>query len=276
MNSTSIEFTDRAAPAATAAARSVLGLLSRIEVGALELQLPGGASARFGQGTPGASVRVSDWNVFARALRSGDIGFAEGFIAGDWDSPDLTALLTLLIANRDRLERVVYGRWWGSLLHRAKHLLNRNSRRGSAKNIHAHYDLGNAFYRLWLDPTMNYSSAWFDGDFAQPLAQAQHAKLRRALRAIRRVERLAPARDRLRLGRPGRDRRARVRCARHRRHAVREQLALAREQRTRGLDGRILEQDYRGTKGATPSSRSRCSRRSAREYGHLLRPMTGS
>jgi len=76
---------------------------------------------------------------------------------------------------------VVYGSWWGGLLYRARHLLNRNSRRGSRKNIHAHYDLGNAFYRLWLDETMNYSSAWFDGRREQPLADAQRAKLRRAL-----------------------------------------------------------------------------------------------
>jgi cyclopropane-fatty-acyl-phospholipid synthase len=78
---------------------------------------------------------------------------------------------------------VVYGRWWGSLWQRAKHLLNRNSRAGSRRNIHAHYDIGNAFYRLWLDETMNYSSAWFDGDPARGLVQAQHAKVQRALDA---------------------------------------------------------------------------------------------
>jgi len=76
---------------------------------------------------------------------------------------------------------VIYGSWWGSLLGRVRHWLNRNSRSGSRKNIHAHYDLGNAFYRLWLDDTMNYSSGWFDGRFEQPLAQAQMAKVRRAL-----------------------------------------------------------------------------------------------
>ncbi|HPM68407.1 MAG TPA: cyclopropane-fatty-acyl-phospholipid synthase family protein, partial [Piscinibacter sp.] len=62
------------------------------------------------------------------------------------------------------------------------HLFNRNSRQGSKKNIHAHYDLGNEFYRLWLDPTMNYSSAWFEGDLSRPMPDAQHAKVRRALR----------------------------------------------------------------------------------------------
>jgi cyclopropane-fatty-acyl-phospholipid synthase len=183
MNTTSIDFTTRSTPPAIPrAARAVLDLLSRLKVGALDLRLPDGTSAHFGQGAPSASVRVGDWNVFARALRSGDIGFAEGFIGGEWDSPDLTALLTLLIANRDELERVVYGSWWGSLLYRAKHLLNRNSRRGSAKNIHAHYDIGNAFYAQWLDPTMSYSSAWFDGDLARPMVEAQHAKVRRALK----------------------------------------------------------------------------------------------
>jgi cyclopropane-fatty-acyl-phospholipid synthase len=76
---------------------------------------------------------------------------------------------------------VIYGTWWGSLLYRAKHLFNRNSRSGSKKNIHAHYDLGNEFYRLWLDPTMNYSSAWFEGERSGDLVGAQWAKVRRAL-----------------------------------------------------------------------------------------------
>ncbi|MCI4428239.1 MAG: class I SAM-dependent methyltransferase [Burkholderiales bacterium] len=181
MNSTSLNLTQSSAPSSPAAARAVLNLLSRLKHGTLELRLPDASIARFGQGGPKASVQVHDWNVFARALQSGDIGFAEGFIAGEWDSSELSALLELLIANRDELERVVYGTWWGSLLYRLKHVMNRNTRRGSAKNIHAHYDLGNDFYKMWLDPTMSYSSAWFEGDAARPLAQAQHAKVRRAL-----------------------------------------------------------------------------------------------
>lgn len=170
-----------AARRAPAAARAVLGLLERIAHGSLELQLPDGAKAHFGRGAPAASLQIADWKVFTRVLRSGDIGFAEGYIAGEWDAPDLTALLSLLVANRDPIDGAVYGSWWGSLVHRLRHALNRNSRRGSSKNVHAHYDLGNAFYSLWLDETMNYSSAWFDGDFEQPLAQAQEAKVRRAL-----------------------------------------------------------------------------------------------
>jgi cyclopropane-fatty-acyl-phospholipid synthase len=169
---------------APASARAVFRLMKGLQHGTLQVQTPGGATLTFGEATDGglrASIRLRNWNPCAAALKSGDIGFAESFIAGEWSTPDLTALLTLFIANRDAVEGVIYGSWWGSLLHRARHLFNRNSRRGSAKNIHAHYDLGNEFYRLWLDPTMNYSSAWFEGDASRDLVEAQHAKVNRAL-----------------------------------------------------------------------------------------------
>ena len=173
-----------AAVTAPAAARAVFRLMKNLKHGTLNIQLPGGGSLAFGSAAETglrASIRLRNWNPCAAALTSGDIGFAESFIAGDWSTPDLTALLTLFIANRDEVESIVYGTWWGSLLYRARHLFNRNSRRGSQKNIHAHYDLGNEFYRLWLDPTMNYSSAWFEGDRSGDLVQAQWAKVRRAL-----------------------------------------------------------------------------------------------
>ena len=164
------------------AARAVLRLMKKLQHGSLTLQLPDGSALNFGGGLePRAAIRLRNWNPCAAALRSGDIGFAESFIAGDWSTPDLTALLTLFIANRDDVESVIYGTWWGALLYRAKHLFHRNSRRGSQKNIHAHYDLGNEFYKLWLDPTMNYSSAWFDGARDGELVPAQWAKMRRAL-----------------------------------------------------------------------------------------------
>ncbi|MEO8805032.1 MAG: cyclopropane-fatty-acyl-phospholipid synthase family protein [Burkholderiaceae bacterium] len=181
MTITSTLSPTNALPLAPAGARAVLGMLGRLKHGSVDVQLPDGATTHFGQGAPGAAMRITDWNAFTRVLKGGDIGLAEGYIANEWDSPDLIALLTLLIANRDEMERIVYGSWWGSLWYRVKHALNRNSRRGSTKNIHAHYDLGNAFYSQWLDSTMNYSSAWFDGDVNQPLAQAQLAKVRRAL-----------------------------------------------------------------------------------------------
>lgn len=171
-------------PSAPAAARAVFRLLQQLRHGTLVMQLPDGSSTHFGtlaEGEPRAGISLRNWEVCSAALKSGDIGFAESFIAGHWTTPDLTALLKLFLANQAEMEAVIYGTWWGSLLHRVKHLFNRNSRSGSRKNIHAHYDLGNEFYRLWLDPTMNYSSAWFEGQAERPMAEAQWAKVRRAL-----------------------------------------------------------------------------------------------
>jgi cyclopropane-fatty-acyl-phospholipid synthase len=171
-------------PSAPAAARAVFQLLKQLRHGTLVMQLPDGSSTHFGtlaDGEPRAGISLRDWEVCSAALKSGDIGFAESFIDGHWTTPDLTALLKLFLANQAEMDAVIYGTWWGSLLHRAKHLFNRNSRSGSRKNIHAHYDLGNEFYKLWLDPTMNYSSAWFEGDASRSMPDAQWAKVRRAL-----------------------------------------------------------------------------------------------
>ncbi|MCE4535884.1 cyclopropane-fatty-acyl-phospholipid synthase family protein [Pelomonas sp. P7] len=174
-------------PSPPAAARRLLRLLERLPVGQLELRLPDGALLQLPTAAPAeprATLHLRSWAVFERTLQSGDIGFAEAFIDGEWDSPDLAALLRLCLANRDHIESLVYGRWWGRLAYRLRHLLRRNSRVGSARNIHAHYDLGNDFYRLWLDPGMSYSAAWFEGRDPHDvdLACAQLAKTRRALR----------------------------------------------------------------------------------------------
>ncbi|MCX7277062.1 MAG: cyclopropane-fatty-acyl-phospholipid synthase [Burkholderiales bacterium] len=172
---------------APAAARSALQLLQRLRHGSLTMQLPDGSMQVFGNhqqhgDAPTAAMTLKNWNVCAAALKSGDIGVAETYIAGDWTTPDLTDLLTVFICNRQEIEDVVYGHWIGRLWYRIKHLLNRNTKANSQKNIHAHYDLGNAFYSLWLDDSMNYSSAWFEGALDQPLRLAQNAKVRRALR----------------------------------------------------------------------------------------------
>ncbi len=169
-------------PGAPAAARAVLKLLQRLRHGSLTVQLPDGSMQRFGsEALPHASIALRNWNVCAAALKSGDIGFAETYIAGDWTTSNLTDLLRVMVKNRNEIDAVVYGTWVGRLYYRVKHLLHRNTRANSQKNIHAHYDLGNGFYRLWLDETMNYSSALFAGDLQQPMAQAQKAKVRRAL-----------------------------------------------------------------------------------------------
>ncbi len=168
---------------APAPARSVLRMLERLRHGTLSLQLPDGTQLRYGHGeAPHASLVLHDWAVFGRTLKSGDIGFSESYMDGQWSCSDLASLLRLFIRNRQDLEDVIYGSWLGSLFYRLRHLFHRNTKTNSRKNIHAHYDLGNAFYRLWLDETMNYSSAWFEGKLAGDMVTAQQAKVRRALR----------------------------------------------------------------------------------------------
>jgi cyclopropane-fatty-acyl-phospholipid synthase len=163
-------------------ARTVFKLLQRLKFGSLTVQCPDGRMQRFGANAlPHATLVLHNWQPFYAALKSGDIGFAESFIAGDWSTPNLTDLLRVLVKNRKQVEDVIYGTWVGQLAYRIKHLLHRNTRSNSQKNIHAHYDLGNTFYRLWLDDTMNYSAAIFNGDLTQPMAQAQATKVRRAL-----------------------------------------------------------------------------------------------
>ena len=184
MNTTTVATPAPLLPAsAPPSARMALRALSALRLGTLAVQAPDGTVLHFGHGEPRAAVRLHDWQVCAAVLRRGDTGFAEAFMDGSWSTPDLRALIALFIANRDALQRLFYGSWWGSMLGRARHLLRRNSRRGSRRNIRAHYDLGNAFYRPWLDDTMTYSSAWFEGNPARPLRQAQHAKMHRALKA---------------------------------------------------------------------------------------------
>ncbi len=167
---------------APSAARATLKLLLRLKHGTLTVKLPDGSVQRFGNGeSPMASLHLLNWNVCSAALKSGDIGFAESFIAGDWTTPHLTELLRVFLINRKEVEDVIYGTWLGRFAYRVKHLLNRNTKVNSQKNIHAHYDLGNAFYELWLDGTMNYSSAIFETPETS-MKDAQHAKVRRALR----------------------------------------------------------------------------------------------
>jgi cyclopropane-fatty-acyl-phospholipid synthase len=157
-------------------ARVVLGLLARMPHGRLHLVLPDGTTAAVGSGDLSATMHIDDWGVFTEALRRGDIGLGETYMARRWHTPDLAALLVLFAANRDAIARAVYGGFWGGLLHRVRHLFNANTRSGSRRNIAAHYDLGNDFYSLWLDGTMTYSAACFDGDAARSLEAAQIAK----------------------------------------------------------------------------------------------------
>lgn len=170
-----------------AAGRAVLKMLAGLRYGTLDLQLPDGSVRRFGIGNedgPRARMMLSNWNVCAAVLRCGDTGFAETYLAGDWQTDDLRALLDVMVGNRASIEKAVYGSWPARLVQRLRHLRHANTKAGSRRNIHAHYDLGNAFYALWLDETMTYSSALFETG-TQTLADAQHAKYRRLLAELR-------------------------------------------------------------------------------------------
>lgn len=148
--------------------------------GRLTVTLPDGSTHHLEGREPGrtAGLTISDWRCVRRTMVGGDIGFAEGYMAGEWDSPHLATLLEAFADNYDRLSRLVDGNPALNAVNRLAHALNRNSRRGSRRNIHAHYDLGNEFYSQWLDASMTYSAARFSGP-GLSLEQAQHAKYAR-------------------------------------------------------------------------------------------------
>jgi cyclopropane-fatty-acyl-phospholipid synthase len=131
--------------------------------GRLMVQLPNGENhvLRGKQPGPSGLMIVKDYRFARRVLAAGDIGFAEGYMAGEWESPHLAALLEALVDNYDHIRRLFDGNWLMMAVNWVAHRSNRNSRTGSKRNIHAHYDLGNAFYSSWLDGTMTYSSARF-------------------------------------------------------------------------------------------------------------------
>ena len=124
---------------------------------------------------PRARVVIHDYNFIRRVMAAGDIGFAEGYMAGEWDTPDLTAVLESASLNWDRVGQLVEGNSLMRVVNFLRHLVRPNTRQGSRKNIHAHYDLGNAFYQCWLDPSMTYSSARYASP-DQSLDQAQRHK----------------------------------------------------------------------------------------------------
>lgn len=129
--------------------------------GRLTLKLPDGQVHELVGKVQGRSgvLDIRDYNVARRVLANGDIGFAEGYMAAEWDSPDLAVLLEILVENHDHIQRLFNGALPMKVINWISHRLRRNSRRGARKNIHAHYDLGNEFYAAWLDETMTYSSA---------------------------------------------------------------------------------------------------------------------
>src|SRR5579872_2647880 len=156
--------------------------LDALEFGTLVFTAPNGevTVARGAQAGPEATFRIHDWDVLRRIMARGDIGLGEEYIAGSWDTDNIEDLVSVFLLNLGHLENFSDGNFinrLGFVIHNA--LVRRNSVAGSARNIKAHYDVGNDFYQLWLDPSMTYSSALYDG--TDELYRAQQNKYERII-----------------------------------------------------------------------------------------------
>ena len=168
------------------AARVLFKLLGSLRHGRITAILPDKSRHEFGNDAYGihAHIEIFDLGICTQILTGGDVAFGEGYFNGAWDSPDLVALLTLLAKNQNELMPAFYGKGWKGWLFKLRHLLRTNSKKQARKNIEAHYDLGNNFYSVWLDSTLTYSSAIFNGNMSGDLAEAQIAKYERILAEI--------------------------------------------------------------------------------------------
>jgi cyclopropane-fatty-acyl-phospholipid synthase len=159
--------------------RLALKRLLGLEYGTLTIEFPTGRRLLFAGRKPGPDgvLLVRNFGFARKALTRGDIGFAEGYMDGDWDTPDLGALFESMVLNLDGLIGVLAGGPFARFITGIQHRLRANSKRQARRNIAAHYDLGNEFYRRWLDPSMTYSAAVFDTG-EESLEEAQDAKYR--------------------------------------------------------------------------------------------------
>lgn len=157
-------------------------LAARLSIGKLTVITPSGEQWVISSGNPlpEATLVIRRWRTIRRLLLDGDIGFAEAYLAGDWTSPDVSALIELGARNDDGLGPAVDAILPLRLLNRLRHRLRANSKSGSRRNIPEHYDLGNEFYALWLDPEMSYSS----GIYCEPGQSLETAQLAKQDRAI--------------------------------------------------------------------------------------------
>ncbi|MGX5722425.1 class I SAM-dependent methyltransferase [Shinella zoogloeoides] len=155
-------------------------VISSVDIGKITVVLPSGERIEHIGARPGpsAAINIHKWRAVRRLATGGDLGFAEAYIDGDWSTPDLEATLELAARNIGMLDGKISGRLAVRLLQRFRHVLRANNKTGSRKNIAYHYDLGNAFYREWLDPSMTYSSALYT-EPTLSLEEAQRAKIDR-------------------------------------------------------------------------------------------------
>ena len=170
--------------------RDFLDTCARIETGALRLRTPEGEVYDFGRGQPTAEMRIRDWSVVTAIASRGDVGLGETYVAGLWDTPSIETLAEVALRNYDRFAGYAYAGFWNGLKFRViDRLMRANSPRGAARNIRAHYDVGNEFYQLWLDEGMTYSSALY-AVWDDDLARAQNRKYDRILDRLKDAERL--------------------------------------------------------------------------------------
>jgi cyclopropane-fatty-acyl-phospholipid synthase len=150
------ETVDAVLPELPRVVRLTLGFVTHLRHGMLDMTLPDGRTVRLGGNAPGpvAAMKVYDFGFASRLLRSGDIGIAEAYLRGEWDTPDLTQFLYLFCVNQDWMATMLIGKPLVRTLQTVRHWFNRNTRRQARRNIYAHYDIGNAFYSAWLDPSM--------------------------------------------------------------------------------------------------------------------------
>ena len=161
--------------------RDFLESCAQIQTGRLTVTTPEGEVHNFGREGVEAEFRINDWAAVTAALARGDVGFGEAYVAGLWDTDSIEKLTLLALQNLDQFGRYAYAGPWQALKFRAvDRILRANSRSGASRNIQAHYDVGNEFFQLWLDPSMTYSSALYAvGD--DDLERAQYRKYDRIL-----------------------------------------------------------------------------------------------
>lgn len=155
------------------------------KVGQMDLHWPNGTVTQLGGRAPGphAVIEVHSWRFIRLLFTSGAIGFARSYIEGDWDSPALDVVIEAATLNRNALAEQWRGRGWVRWMTRLRHTKRANTKEKAKDNISFHYDLGNHFYSQWLDETMTYSAALFEGKPVD-LAEAQKDKYRRLAKQV--------------------------------------------------------------------------------------------
>jgi cyclopropane-fatty-acyl-phospholipid synthase len=174
-----------AVPGLPRLAKIAFAYAARIRRGTLDVTLPDGRVIRFGGAEPGpaAVMTVHSYKFAWRLMKAGDIGIAEAYLRKEWDTPDLTQFLYIFCINHDLISPLFEQKTAMRVVQALQHWFKRNTRGQAKRNIFAHYDIGNTFYKSWLDSSMTYSSALFE-EGTNDLTAAQQNKYRRLAEAL--------------------------------------------------------------------------------------------